>query len=121
MSIFAISEYSWSMDSKEIKQIFTDNIRRYRQLNDMTQQELAEAADISVGFLCDLESGKKWGTLETMAKISTALHIKPYQLLEPENNKNPAALIHEDLVELSRYISRTVDSRINSLLDKYAQ
>ena len=67
------------MEPIEIKNIFTSNIKKYRGLSGMTQMQLAEAADISVGFLCDLESGKKWGTLETMAKLANALHIKPYQ------------------------------------------
>ena len=109
------------MQPIEIKRIFTENIRKYRMLNSLTQQELAEAADISVSFLCDLESGKKWGTLETMAKIATALHIKPYQLLLPEEDKNIAVVVHEDLSELATFITQTVDTRIQGLLEKYAQ
>ena len=87
----------------------------------MTQQELSEAADISVGFLCDLESGKKWGTLDTMAKIASALNVKPYQLLMPEEDKNSAVVLHEDLSELSVFIKQRVDEKINSLMKKYAQ
>ena len=89
-------------------------------LNSMTQQELAEAAGISVSFLCDLESGKKWGTLETMAKISNALRIKPYQLLLPEENKNSDVTLHEDLSELGQFITQTVETKINILMKKYS-
>ncbi len=89
-------------------------------LNSMTQQELAEAADISVSFLCDLESGKKWGTLETMAKISNALRIKPYQLLLPEENKNSDVTLHEDLSELGQFITQTVETKIKVLMKKYS-
>ena len=108
------------MESIEIKRIFTENIRKYRMLNSMTQQELAEAADISVSFLCDLESGKKWGTLETMAKISNALRIKPYQLLLPEENKNSDVTLHEDLSELGQFITQTVETKIKVLMKKYS-
>ena len=89
-------------------------------LNSMTQQELAEAADISVSFLCDLERGKKWGTLETMAKISNALRIKPYQLLLPEENKNSDVTLHEDLSELGQFITQTVETKIKVLMKKYS-
>ena len=109
------------MKPMEIKRIFTENIRKYRLLNEMTQQELAEAADISVSFLCDLESGKKWGTLDTMAKIASALNIKPYQLLMPEEDKNISVFLYEDLSEFSSSIKQTVDTKINSLLKKYAK
>ena len=108
------------MEAVEIKKIFTENIRKYRNLTGMTQQELAEEADISVGFLCDLESGKKWGTLETMAKISKALRIKPYQLLLPEENKNFDVTLHEDLSELGQFITQTVENKIKILMKKYS-
>ena len=109
------------MESIEIKSIFTSNIKKYRNLNGMTQMQLAEAADISVGFLCDLESGKKWGTLETMAKLAKALHIKPYQLLMPEDEKDQIVNIHEDLSELSQNLKHTIDSQIETLIKKYAE
>lgn len=108
------------MESVEIKRIFTSNIKKYRALNGLTQMQLAEEADISVGFLCDLESGKKWGTLETMAKLAKALHVKPYQLLMPEEEKNNAVSIHEDLSELSQNLKQEIDSNINNLIQKYA-
>lgn len=107
------------MEPAEIKRIFTENIRKYRTLNSMTLQELAEEADISVSFLCDLESGKKWGTLETMAKISKALRIKPYQLLLPEEDKNFDVILHEDLSELGQFITQTVEEKIKFLMEKY--
>lgn len=109
------------MESSEIKKIFTANIKKYRTLNGFTQMQLAEEADISVGFLCDLESGKKWGTLETMAKLAKALHIKPYQLLMSEEEKNNAVNIHEDLSELAQNLKNNIDSNISNLIQKYAE
>lgn len=109
------------MEPSEIKSIFTSNIRKYRKLNQMSQMQLAIEADISVGFLCDLESGKKWGTLETMAKLAKALHVKPYQLLMPEEEKNNAVNIHEDLSELALNLKQSIDSNIGSLIQKYAE
>ena len=90
-------------------------------MNKMTQMQLAESADISVGFLCDLESGKKWGTLETMAKLAKALHIKPYQLLMPEDEKDQTINIHEDLSDLSQNLKHDIDSQIETLIKKYAE
>lgn len=108
------------MESVEIKKIFTSNIKKYRALNGLTQMQLAENADISVGFLCDLESGKKWGTLETMAKLAKALHVMPYQLLMPEEEKNNVVSIHEDLSVLAQNLKQAIDSNINNLIQKYA-
>lgn len=109
------------MESSEIKKIFTANLKKYRAMSGMTQMQIAEAADLSVGFLCDLEGGKKWGTLETMAKLSKALHIKPYQLLLPEENKNASVKLHEDLSELTNNLKQTIDSQIQLFMQKYAE
>ena len=59
MSRFTNSDIIYNMEPSEIKKVFTSNIKKYRMLNGMTQMELSIAADLSVGFLCDLESGKK--------------------------------------------------------------
>ena len=45
---------------------------------------LAEKADISVSYLCALEAGDKWGTPETIVKITESLNISPYQLFLSE-------------------------------------
>ena len=60
MSSFAISEYHFSMTSEELRKTFSENIKRYRKICAMTQMMLAEKADLSVGYLCDLEAGNKW-------------------------------------------------------------
>jgi transcriptional regulator with XRE-family HTH domain len=43
----------------------------------MTQFDLVAKTDLSQGFLSDLESGKKQGTVETLGKIARALEIDP--------------------------------------------
>lgn len=121
MSSLSIRDIVFSMEPNEIKRIFTSNIKKFRLLNGMTQMQLAVAADLSMGFICDLESGKKWGTLETMAKLAKALHVKPYQLLLPEEDKTEAVYIHEDLSELSQELKKVIDSQIGALIQKYAE
>ena len=45
--------------------------------------KLAEKANLSVGYICDLESGRRWGTPETFSKLANALDISPFELLLP--------------------------------------
>ena len=60
----------------------------------MTQMILAEKSDLSVGYLCDLETGNKWGTPETIAKVANALNVKPFQLFVEDDEKK-ALVTHE--------------------------
>jgi len=47
-------------------------LRRWRRL---TQADLARAADISQGYLSEIESGKKTGNLATLRAIAKALDV----------------------------------------------
>ena len=50
-------------------------IRDLRQKRNMTLQELARRADLSVSYLSEIELGKKQPSLETVDKLSHALNI----------------------------------------------
>ncbi|MBY5408635.1 helix-turn-helix transcriptional regulator [Rhizobium leguminosarum] len=50
-------------------------IRVWREFRAMTAHELAEKAEISAGFLSQIERGERDGSFETIKKIATALEI----------------------------------------------
>ncbi len=74
------------MSSDDLRKTVATNIKKFRKINHLTLAALAERANLSVGYLCDLESGKKWGMPETITKITQALHIQPFQLFIEEEN-----------------------------------
>ncbi len=55
--------------------IFSENIKRLRKRKNLTQEELAELADLSISYVKQIESckGFKNLTLTTMLKLSKAL------------------------------------------------
>ncbi len=61
------------------------NIRKYRKLNNMTQQELADAAELSHGYIREIESSKMKTTfsLDAVEKIADGLGIN-FKLLFDE-------------------------------------
>lgn len=71
-------------------------IRQLRLLSDYTQAEFAEAVDISINFLSEIENGKKGLSQERLARICHQLHAscdyilfgntsKPIDLIEVTN------------------------------------
>jgi len=73
------------MKEKELREIFYKNIKRFRIRNNWSQVILAQKAGISVNFINDIESGKKWASPITMIKIADALDVHVYELLKPQN------------------------------------
>lgn len=67
-----------------IYDIVRKNIRKYRQLRCMTQQELADAADLSHGYIREIESLNMGVTfsLDAVEKIAIALNIDIKNLFE---------------------------------------
>lgn len=57
-------------------------IRQQRNLAQMTQEKLAEAAGISLSFLGHIERGTRKASLDTLVKICNALKVSPRLLLQ---------------------------------------
>lgn len=57
-------------------QVFSNNVKRIRKQNNLTQEELAELADLSISYVKQIESCKDFKnlTLTTMLKLSKALN-----------------------------------------------
>jgi len=72
------------MTEKDLRAIFSQNIRKYRHLRKLSQADFAEKIDISIPFLSDIENAKKWVSPITLVKIADALNIDAYELLKPE-------------------------------------
>ncbi len=54
---------------------FGKNLRRIRRQKDFTQEQLAEAAEISVEFLSNIERGINAPSFETLDKLAGALGV----------------------------------------------
>lgn len=58
-------------------------IRRLRERQDMTQEQLAKKAGVTQGYIAQLESGlKKNPSLPTLKKLARALGVPVGELLE---------------------------------------
>ena len=68
--------------SKEILMIIVGkNLKHYRTMRHMTQEELAEKAGVSVSFCANVERGKKGVSMFVLKDFADALNITVNQLL----------------------------------------
>jgi len=77
------------MTDKELQGILSANIKRYRHNRNLSQAGLAEKLDISVNFLCNIENGNRWISLQTLVKFASALNVEPYELFKPDGALPP--------------------------------
>jgi len=107
------------MTEKDLRDILSQNIKRFRSYRNLSQAEFAEKVDISIPFLSDIENGKKWGSPATLIKIADALNIETYELLKPETIIPDNA---ENILEkYTADIYRTFGDALNNLQQNYTK
>jgi len=72
------------LEEKECRSLLSRNIKRFRARAGMSQIQLAMELNISPTFLSDIETGKKWVSPLTLARIAKTLQIEVYELFKPE-------------------------------------
>ena len=70
----------------KILSVFGENVRHYRRNLNISQEELADRADLHRTYIGMIERAEKNITLLNMEKIANALKIKIEDLLKPCNN-----------------------------------
>jgi transcriptional regulator with XRE-family HTH domain len=70
----------WNASVQEA-QLFGRRLRELRQSRNLTQEALAEAADLSGNYISDLELGLKVPSLTIIVRLSQALDAAPADLL----------------------------------------
>ena len=109
------------MTEKDLRDILSTNLKKYRTYRKLTQAEFAEKIDISIPFLSDVENGKKWVSPNTLAKMADTLDIEAYELLKPEqilpdNAVNIIERYTDDIFSaFSKNLQNLCDEYINSL------
>lgn len=121
-----IITYNFSMSELEndetdnLRKILSNNIRVFRKELHLTQEQLAENAEISFSYLADIEHCKTWISDKTLLKLAKALHKQPFELLitqKTESNKLDIHLISDIICEEKKELIKTV----SEICDKTAQ
>ena len=65
-----------------VKSVLGDNIKRYRKLIGLSQEQLGHKIDADQAYVSRLEAGQLNPTLETIAEIASALEVRIEKLFE---------------------------------------
>lgn len=71
------------MNIKELKAVYTANLKTLRTQKKLSQAEISEKVHITEKFYSDIETGRKWGSFETIVDLANAFEVEPYELFLP--------------------------------------
>lgn len=87
------------MNNSETLEYVTRKIKKIRLEKNISQTELAAAAEMSQPFLANVENGKKEPSTMTLIRIANALDISPREFF-PESETDEKTKIKEEIIEL---------------------
>ena len=109
-------------ETEELRRILSNNIHTFRKDLHLTQEQLAENADISLSYLADIEHCKTWIGDKTLMKLAKALHRQPFELLieslkneEKTNLHAISDIIYNEKKELLKTVSEICDRTIQKI------
>ena len=71
------------MNIEELKAVYTANLKTLRTQKKLSQAEISEKVHITEKFYSDIETGRKWGSFETIVDLANAFGVEPYELFLP--------------------------------------
>lgn len=69
------------MNIKATREIIATNLRKFRAIKRISQEELAELSDLSQQYICSIENAKVNPSIFTMMKIAEALNVSVNDLI----------------------------------------
>lgn len=71
----------------DIRNVFADNLKKHRKAAGLSQEALANAADVERAYVSLLERRLSGPTIDMLAKLANAIGVEPHQLLLPPAKK----------------------------------
>ena len=99
-------------EPKRLARALGSNVRMYRKLKGYQQNELAKILDVSPNYISQVESGKKYPSLKTIAAIAHVLDVAATDLLANDQ------LLDDVRALLDKYDSHVIQEIIKKITSK---
>ncbi|MDR0730820.1 MAG: helix-turn-helix domain-containing protein [Treponema sp.] len=94
----------------EIRRTLARNLKRLRDLQNVSQLDLSGLTGLTHNFINDIENCKKWISPETLAKLAAALRVQPFQfflseILGKDYEEDRLNIYREDFVDMFQKVA----------------
>ena len=105
------------MTEDELQTRVIQNIRALRKKAGLSQEKLADKADISRQMMNDIEGRRRWLTKKTLVKLANALNVDVHELFIPSAQENEKTKGIYDTItqEVVSQVKEAVDKALNGL------
>ncbi len=105
------------MKSSEIQSRLGENLKRIRKSKKITQEKLAEKANVSPDTIKSLEQGRTWLSDSVLSQITEALNIDVVKLFIPVADSFKEDTENKSL--LKKAVAQNIRNYIEEILKEY--
>jgi len=103
-----------------IQELLIANLKAYRKLHSISQTKLADLCDSSTGYIGEIESGKRFPSVNMIERIAKALDIESWYLFKNEPINLLDSISPKKLAPTQKNeIIKIVCSTLTKILDNY--
>ena len=103
-----------------LREIFSKNIKFYRTRNKLSQQELAEKCETATNYISEIETGRKFPSIEMIEKLSVVLEVPAWSFLYAEEAQKSFVVLSDKLPEKKKKeMLGEIFSEIQKIISKY--
>jgi len=103
---------------KLLRELLSANIKNRREALDISQEKLAELANVSIQTIKGIEGRRTWVSDSMLEKLASTLGVAAYQLLAPSDKviiNNDKAMLTILLKNLKKNIQDDINTRFSRL------
>jgi transcriptional regulator with XRE-family HTH domain len=93
------------------------NLKEQRKMLGLSQEKLAEIANLSWQTVNSIECHRTWVSDKTLENLADALKIESFQLLLPSENTQPKSISPDEAVKKLVKIKRSFDDSFNEIVN----
>jgi len=101
---------------EQVKRLLALNIKALRKRSGLSQEKLAEAANLSAQSISDIEGCRTWVSDKTLERLAKTLNVNIFQLFMPPNEddeNNSETFLYNRLMKLRATMKEDVDKRLD--------
>jgi transcriptional regulator with XRE-family HTH domain len=103
---------------RKIRDILAENLKKNRRLRGLTQEQLAEKANVSSHYVAMVETRKTFPKPEMLERFAKTLGIEPYQLFAVENDPNePNERLYKKIVAEMKHIALDIKQSVKETIN----
>ena len=101
----------------ELRKILAANLKEHRKTLGLSQEKLAEMADLSWQTVNSIECHRTWVSEKTLENLANALKIDTFQLLLPIKDTSPSIIDSDEAIKKLVKIKRAYDDSFNEIIN----